>query len=561
MKVIELEIQLNLNVEPASQPLTYSMLSDPTLSRSGKYKNPFFTSDVDYNKVEFNEKYVPYNRIVEIFFDRNKFMQFFNSYATATSVASTASSIASGVAESNVLKMLSLLLPARYSVYPNVSSSMAESFGSTGFGQITNQLSQLNPLKIQQRQYSYLTVGGAKSTVFRVIWLNDIANSTKYRELLELIKKYYISSLIPNANLINEYKKLADLASKINKATLQVKVDDLTPPEQARDVVSIKQRQKVFSTFLTALGLFQVFIAANPIVAGNSEITLEQEAELQKLVTSMTTLELVIEDKTDALFTFLMREVTPAFKAAENIGNILEIRDKFLNKGRIDINYENNLLPKYVNYLKQHAPFMELITKIKEYTTKYISGNDALQSLIIKYAQGYDESLDMMRLVYTVYKTILNNGDIDSAISKSKKPNPLSVMSSSELQSIASTNLIYTSVERNIADIEVLVDVITGEINDSNKSQIACKLKDEVLGNSFENMWYGSTQSGLLATGTRISASLLADVNKSAPAPTAPAVAQPVVGKGRKKGGRKKTRHVKWVIKRRKTRKIRKIPR
>ncbi len=524
MKVIELEILLNLNVDPSSTPFTYSMLSDPTLPKSGQYKNPFFTADVDYNTVDFQEKYTPYKDIIEIFFNKAKFTRFFQS-RTKTQVTN---------AESNVIKMLTLIFPTRFSTYPKPSSSIAESYGGSSFGQVTGELAQLNPLATKLKQFSYLTVSSQKSTVFRVVWLNDVLNNSRYHELMEAIKKYYISSQIQNPALDNERKKFADLAVKLDHKDLttklgNIKVDAVSSGNQTAITIAINQKKEVFTNFLTALLTYQTL----PTIEAKAD-----PINIDKLVDAMVTLEPIINDKSDTVFNFIIRDITQAYKVSENIANIMYVKKNFLEKGRIDVNYNESVLPKYAAFLSKNQPFNDLIIKIKEYTSKYISGNQALQDLITKYAQGYDEAGDMVSMVYTVYKQKLGNGDIDSALGSLDKP---TIMGDGPLVNLANTQLIYTSVERNTAIIELMVDVITGEINDSNKSQIACKLKDETLGNSLENIWYGSTQGGLL-TSNRISASLLADMKKPAlqTAPAVAPVAQPMVGKGRKKRNYKK---------------------
>jgi hypothetical protein len=202
--------KININVETnieGEKPfeLKYKTINNPI--QSGEYASnteefdyPYFTPDIVYSP-EVLSTYLnrDYGKVVRTFFDINLFSEMVNESKKKNKDSDTG---ANKIVDNNIYLTLLFLFPMRYPQSANVNSSYdkyikkqlindykkyfpsSDTLSSAFFGQI------YDIKKEAIREYSYINTSQGIATVTEIIWLNDVFNNKKYRDLIDKLIQY-----------------------------------------------------------------------------------------------------------------------------------------------------------------------------------------------------------------------------------------------------------------------------------------------------------------------------------------------------------------------------------
>lgn len=210
IKKINIIVETNIEGE-APFSLTYDKIYNPVKSRviksQTKLDYPYFTTDIQYNeKTLYNLAKKDYSELLRAFFDKRYFTTMVKSFEKNNEKYNTVLlKTIELIINHNIFMMLYFLFPIRYPIPANISSTYNSKIckNSAGDYQVdlknkpaSNTLSSifLGQIKdIQEenmREYSYINTSKGESTVTQIVWLNDILNETRYRELIDSLIQY-----------------------------------------------------------------------------------------------------------------------------------------------------------------------------------------------------------------------------------------------------------------------------------------------------------------------------------------------------------------------------------
>lgn len=472
MKIKELHLYLNLNIPDTNEPVLFT---GDMLTTVKKYKYPYFSADIDYSKLS-NIDYLTYDEIVDLFFNKTTFLNVFQPLEKTENIETSEKTMY----EKNILKMMTLLFPTKFPSYNNITTSTSS---------ITPPV-----LNWAKGKYSYLKYNNKVYTIIRSVWLNDVINHTKYFELLKMIKNYYIAAQIEKNREYdieikrlkkeleklnnNQKQELENQSKKTNNNNVTFDTFDWIIEKKLNDLENkIKIQQKTNTNQLNIIELTQDIETLINIVS-----KLKNSPDL-KIFTEKMFNELVsIENITEKL----LKPITDALKPLIQISKkiiALKIRQQFYKTGSIDINEDSVMNTTF-------APYKNLIEQIKTFLPPNMeSKNEKLQNLISNYANNEDKEYKMIRFVNTVFQRIsdveLNKIIVENTYDGDILRQPID---NEEFKELLDTSV---SVQNNNTEclIYVLMDVLEGEINDTNKSKYSCVLRSEGLGNMVEKMW------------------------------------------------------------------------
>ena len=217
IKKINIIVETNIEGE-APFSLTYDKIYNPVKSRviksQTKLDYPYFTTDIQYNeKTLYNLAKKDYSELLRAFFDKRYFTTMVKSFEKNNERDNIKSlTIAIELKTNhNIFMMLYFLFPIRYPIAANISSTYNSKIckNSAGGYQVdlknkpaSNTLSSIflgQTKDIQEenmREYSYINTSKGESTVTQIVWLNDILNEPRYRELMDSLIQYNELSLI-----------------------------------------------------------------------------------------------------------------------------------------------------------------------------------------------------------------------------------------------------------------------------------------------------------------------------------------------------------------------------
>jgi hypothetical protein len=460
MKIYELHIYLNLNTPDFGEPVLfeYSMLSGNDLSKKS-YKYPFFSNNVDYGKLT-DIQYMSYSEIIDLFFNKKTFINRFESIQETDQTYN----------ETNIVKMLTLLFPTVFPTYNNIKKSSDEIAGS---GTALNLFSGItNAFKI--KRYSYLNYGSKKYTIVRSVWLNDVINNPIYRDLMNSVKGYYIAAQTEkNKILMNEKKKFFVESDKFTPKRIE---EIQTKIKSIKDGISSSVRNSESIQIEQNINIINHVLSILPI---SNDVT-----DLKPSLLTINTLEPIMDEK---LFFNIIEYFKILYNISDSLKTLLKIKEDYYDKGAIDIEINTHQKPEIVNKITKFAPYNNLVDKIKKFLIPtYKTSNSSLQTLIENYSINADNDNTMIQFVNTLF-TNLSDLDMKKAIEKENKEKI--VLNSEKLAEFDSlAHIDVTTKGDSICEIYLLMDVLEGEINDTNKSNLSCLMKSETLGNMTEKI-------------------------------------------------------------------------
>lgn len=460
---------------------------------------PYFTTDVKYPRNYLNK--LEYRRRVEFFFSNEKFKEILleKSVYSENGVKSDVENPVANydevreIIKHNIETMIQVLLPTKFPIVNNYVNSFDHyilgkpNFDFTFKDAIPIHLSGLAPhIPVQ---YSYLKLDDKIYTNSKVIWLNDIINHPVYRDL---INSYIIfdkwrqnKRVFLKTEVENQKKKLKIALQKMNPADIKEYVADISG-NKASTTSRTGFNSGERTAYIDKL-ILQINKVYDDIENDNVYVNIENLRE----IFNITTYNIIIPKQ-------FKTHLSKIFGISKQIEMITEISLKYFEEEmNIHFKDDNNEMKQY--FQSNFKEYIEFIKKIEKYNKPNIeSENKELQKIIYEYTQGFDDKFPLY-LDYVKKKYIDNQPAqiLDETIKKKLQD----AMKESDENEIKKLLYIGVNITENITaenprySIYLQVDLIGGEVNDSNKSKILCKYKGEHYGDQF--MRYRRKNKGL----------------------------------------------------------------
>jgi hypothetical protein len=485
MSIISKEIKIffNSNFQKEKIEFDLSKLYDeivvdgkPTkLNTTGLNKLPYFTLSVKYPLSKLLVNLKSYQERVEFFFDKKKFEKILFLNIDKTELSSNDEP--SVVGENNVMVMIELLFPTKFTVINNFHTSYDHVFDNSSLNRML-----INPLT--QKNYSYLKLSDGKIYTFiRLVWLNDLLNHPKYKEFFDnftIFWNWYKRETSKISNKVNDIKKktiaLIDsvlAAIKNKKKTLKSNIADTAIKTET---FLIELKQKLEDGKLENLekdkpaGYFKNYLTSKASKANASEHKIEGETEknLKDINENITNINKTI------------KEESTNKQEYENLITNIDTMKKYTTSNYGEYRTFVGLKNKYVNDSFSYP--------------KYISTNEKLKDFF-----NNIENEDVKRF-FNIFEKIYNiyiAGTSDKLTSEDEAL--LKQIMNTSVNIIYPDSNSYLSSYSNSSyyEIYIMADFIQGKVDDKNANEIFCPYVGDYLGNMFELLFqlqlYGKT--------------------------------------------------------------------
>lgn len=428
----------------------------------------------------------------------------------------------------NVLTMLRLLFPTKYPIVGNIFSSFNSIILKRS--EFTFSFSDFLPSFLKNKliegnaSYSYVKVDGKIYTITQVIWLNDIYNHKEYSELInkfinlnnwkktalnklnteiDLKLKSFISNY-SNAFNEDEIKYIQDQANKQNKNENDGGKDRYYNQYQ-NEIISFK---KTIKNFLDAIAEFDSAIAE-----------FEKEKNYEMLSDSAKNLVEIYKSlikfganffKTKEKYNTIINNVS---RDLDNIRIKEYIRDKYISKPGIDLDYEKDD-EKYSAVLKssfkEYTNFADIIKKFKSPNKE--SSNIYLQTTFNEFLENREPHKGMFNFLLNPYNIHMNPFEKIKKEEKNEQKEISNEKKKYHLRKNTGVTILPSTNEKEPGyEIYVQLNVIGGELNDTNKSLIDCLYQSDSLGNKLEYLINETIQNPWDINSTR----LYIDINQA----------------------------------------------
>lgn len=382
------------------------------------------------------------------------------------------------VVNENIMMMLTLLFPTSYPIPGNINSSYKLIIlDDQGFHFSLNDLvpGALKPYVFStQAMYSYLKIDGKTYTITQVLWLNDLYN---HRDYAELVIKYDKLTRWKERELLrldNEIEKRRTNFKKDFSTTMQngmqhpgswmITQDDINKlieakgklPADAYGTNKYAEIGRNVDELVTNLGKFNAYVGMQfPEYTALSDLAVAIEKLYQKVKDSIQ-----IPQKLGRNFAELTRQID-AMRVSEII------RDKYIrNKGLI-LNLDNEE-PKVRE---------ELQSKFKE----YIGFGTVIKDFVRPKKESTNKSMQIQ------FDSFLDNTS-KFLIEKMMQPQIMIEVRDRAEKETLNTGVTVLGEGTPKYEIQVMVDVIGGEINDETRSKVNCIYQGESLGNDLDRL-------------------------------------------------------------------------
>lgn len=536
---IKIELLLNSGQQPVTLKSSIIELSDLKKKPIGLNDYPYFTIDVEYptNKL--------YNLQTEdlllFFFNKDKFTEYLTAYVDESEIKKSVENDYTYYEnkktriEHNVMVMLQLLLPTRFPVYNDLRKSHDYIFNPANAAKFW-----IDPMILFWNRFSYLNVNGKKYTCKKIIWINDIFNHPRYRDLLD----YYRKFIVWHKEQLEYFKKRGMDEEKENKEKIKKSMQNIIDtiyglledyisniPDLTRkggDVVKAEDRKKFTLTKEFKKVLEDLFTQI--IKLENQGYILQVDIEssipqIKKLVNKIKTYDFTETNKntsTNDLFNkniILFGDHINAFikhlndnkKILRNIGFSYNKKSPTFRKETFTETVTNELssIKRWANSVpsldnKYNLTSMYLTKtyeEIKAYVSKPENNNLSISSEYINFNLNELKRYRRPFRISTNYKLQnLINGKTNETITEFyEKMDPIyeymrvgsfgEHTNLAELVELCNVGLceINTNELRGVRrEIQVYLDLIEGEINDKNVNSVFCPFVGDHLGNEVE---------------------------------------------------------------------------
>jgi hypothetical protein len=432
------------------------------LNTTGLNKLPYFTLSVKYPKDKLLNNLKTYQERVEFFFNKKKFENIL--FLSVDKSEFSVNDEPSVIGEHNVMVMIELLFPTKFTVINNFHTSYDHVFDKSSLERMI-----INPLT--QKNYSYLKLSDGKIYTFiRLVWLNDLLNHPKYKELLDsfiIFWNWYKREINKiskneNENIINQTAKLiVDVLDDINKKINEIKP---IPKIKINDNVGYTiEYLKNLKTFLDKKNLTEIenlerkkFLrySNSPII----KIDIKTKTNLEEINKNINII--ITENKNKPS---KMKEYEDLIKTSDKIKN--SSKSPF-GEYRNFISFKNKYTIGNFNY------------------PKYISTNEKLKDFFN--TDALDENVKTFFNIFEKIYNIFIAGTSDK-LTPDEETTLKDIMNTS-VNIVYPDNNSYVSSYSNASyyEIYIMADFIQGKVDDSNSNKIFCPYVGDYLGNMFE---------------------------------------------------------------------------
>ena len=405
------------------------------------------------------------------------------------------------IGNDNILIMLRLLFPTKYPITGNIFSSfnsliLKQSDATLSFSDflpsfLTTKLIEGTAL------YSYVKIDGKVYTITQAVWLNDIYNHKEYADLIEKFKLLQIWKKKAAQKLTDELSIRRDKFVKDYKNGFLE--SDITYISQ--QILGEDQLDKFRSTSSTRTAAFFELLNYNQ---ANNKLILAIE-EFQKSIIDIDEDDNISDNAKNLVesYKIVVKYGPTLFKPKEKFNRIIDnvnrdletirineyIIDKYLSKPGIDLEYEKDE-QKYSSKLKsdfkEYTDFAENIKKFRAPNKE--SSNIYLQNTVNEFLESREKYKGTFNFLMQPYNIKRNPFE---EIEKKKPPTDqedlnIDKKDYNKRQSTGVTILPSAPANEPLYEIYVQLNVIAGELNDSNKSLVDCLYQGDSLGNKLE---------------------------------------------------------------------------
>lgn len=179
------------------------------LDKNGLNKLPYFTMSVKYPLARLQKDLLTYQERVNFFFDDKKFERQLILFTKNPEDESTDPDVNNDIAEHNVMVMLEILFPTKFTVMNNNHTSLDHIMAVSSLKRMI-----LNPTV--KKYYSYLKLSDGKIyTITRTYWLNDLLNHPLYRTFINEFHTFWLWYTKEKEKLTKQMDKNVESISKL----------------------------------------------------------------------------------------------------------------------------------------------------------------------------------------------------------------------------------------------------------------------------------------------------------------------------------------------------------
>lgn len=444
----------------------------------------------------------------------------------------------------NISLMLEVLFPTTFPTVNNVNDSYNEYIK----GSLNTKLSIKGevPSIIQplfsgiQLPYSYLNINSSIHTVVRTLWLNDLLNNPKYKELIIKFNKFYDDNHEDNNFLEKKVIKISRTAFNnfklLDEDTFDSIIEDfendISIREQTEEQYVNKKNISFFYNIYTLIGLLRKIYSKIFKIKKNKDYSKKKLLYLLDVIDNIDYIYKNISDNIQFPYYIkkfindLLRETS----LPRTLNKILKVdKTSIKNITAIDTTDEDNkeivnslesIYPSYIDFLTLLNKFVEpnyqsTHLHLQKVINDYVKGiNGDLYDLIKNYIKTkflLDSPTDLLLeqdpsikpeifndyYLYTGLNFSTYNSNYESS-NKEKEYNEeenYDIQQGGDLNNDSDTidntqldeetNNVNQTMDLITYEIDVLIDLIGGKIDDDNINNINCKYKSESFGDMF----------------------------------------------------------------------------
>lgn len=556
INIEQIKILLDLNIPNTKEKVEFTSdllyyKPDDNSKPHSLSKYPFFTTDIKYDINIINKLY-SYDKIVRFFFDETYFKRKIN--LLFNTIQPKKEKYNNEIINNNIKVMMCLLLPITFPMNENYDNSFDKYIIGDNFS-----LSNIMDLNIPFKNFSYLKINNKVYTVTKILWLNDFFNHPIYRLFIDEYTKYKIWSKNQHIKLKEEVLKRIskiyktenvntskdtsnDTSKDTSKGYYKINIGDIKTfilnnriyyndnnneedikkiIKEKDDINKIKndiidkyykevplysrnassysiEKYETIKTIIYQLIEYYNMYQQNKTKNDENKTKNDNDNEkIEDFIKLYNIIEIIknTEKKNINISGQLQDKIYKIYNDFKKIIINIKIYEEYINPENISINYKDDELVKdeiqkyqiYINFTKR---INELISPVR------ISTNEKLQHIIQSYVDN--ENNDFIKLIEYINKKYILLED-----SNSFDENTLNI----------NMNLINID-EVNVPKYEayIAIDLVEGEINDTNINDIYCEYKSLYLGNELE--YYIGKYNKHEAKNNRIFFSLNEVINK-----------------------------------------------
>ena len=475
--------------------------NEPLVNFTNNSEYPFFTDKIKYSMDKI--KSLSREKQIRLFFNKTEFKKILNDKHINTQFDEQTKH---NNANENVMTMLKIFFPISFPAESNIHTSFEDNFNSGSVATSSETYNVipdfiLNLFKQKKtEEIAYLQLNGSITTVTNVVWINDAINHPDYIPFFDKLYKYLkwtIKQKIKNEK--KEKKYLIEINEKINNEIndiLQL-ISEYLDPRQHRsrttdhnsDAYYIKHSKLLKRLFSNK----------------NSNEVIDIIYEIYKLNSKYRQNEPIIPEE---LYKYIVK-YKMLFKTNDFLTN-LNTYMKIVKKKDKQKSSENEMLET----MQKYPPFIEIINLIKQFTPPLKkTSNPELQQIITK---SNDELFNLAKFIHDKIKnkSISNNFENKvlelGVISTSTEPEQ-----NNEEDHVQNRNYRYNDDYRDIDEDEdddtdeeddenyeskkyenlpqvfeifVKIDVVKGQLNSENISQIKCQYENAILTQTYKQL-------------------------------------------------------------------------